>query len=63
MADRRTDLLDAALASLEERISTFRRLLQAGDPDEIHRFFSRARLWTRETGTREPGNPASRPGA
>ena len=42
------DLLDAALASLEERISTFRRLLQAGDPEDIRRFFSDGRSWSRE---------------
>ena len=51
------DLLDIALASLEERISTFRRLLQDGDPDAIHHFFSLARLWSQEAGSRG-GRPA-----
>ena len=51
------DLLAAALAALEERIATFRRLLLAGDSEAIHHFFSAARLWSQEGGPGESPAP------
>ena len=40
------DLIELALAALEDRISSFRGLLRAGDPDAIERFFSLAHRWS-----------------
>ena len=49
IATDNADLIETALSSLEDRISHFRRLLRAGDPEAIQEFFSAAQRWSRQS--------------
>lgn len=46
IATDNADLIEAALAALEDRLSTFRELLRARDPAALESFFSLAQRWS-----------------